>query len=273
MNIKLIAIDIDGTLLDSAGNIQESTKVALAEIQKMGVKIVLATGRSYEETIPYARQIGATEYFILFTGGLLIDRCKKVFYKRTFPAEDISQVIEIVNNVERDVYVEVYTEQRLYVKNADCLQYSSLPDAYKSYIDSDAVCVGDFEIEKVADEGLQKIFVGSRYEKPLSMLENRIAKNTNLHFMRYKDNTMEILGEGAEKGKALRILSKHLGFESTEIAVIGDSNNDLSMFDEARISIAMGNGFEKLRAKADFVTASNDNDGINKAIAYILQHA
>lgn len=270
MSIKLIAIDVDGTLLDSTGYIQESSIAALLKAKQAGIKIVLATGRNYEETISYADQIGATDYFILFTGGLMIDYQKNILYKELFTYSDGVGALEIINAMSENVYVEIYTDRQLFVKNINCLKDSSLPDDYKAYIARDAVCVSEFEVQELAAEGIQKIFIISSFAESLAAIKDAISKSTDLQTVASLHNAVEILGPGAQKGNALRRLAEHLELNASEVAVIGDSDNDISMFREAGTSIAMGNSSEKARNEADYITADNDNNGISEAITYLL---
>lgn len=264
MAIKLVAIDIDGTLLDSNFNILPSTKEAIQKALNQGVKVVLCSGRPIAGLQVYLDELGihgSDEYAITLNGAIIRSTDGKVitsnlvdnkFYRslvaygveHNIPFNIVdadSRIITADHNVDRWVYQQAYeNEATLYIRQPGELDMDTLKIAKGCYVGS----------EELLDDWEDK--VKARFGNDLSVVR------TDKYFL-------EILNKASNKGAGLAELTEYLNIKPDEVMALGDERNDISMFNFAGTAVCMGQGHEDAKQAADFVTASNDDDGISKA--------
>ncbi|MGX7106838.1 Cof-type HAD-IIB family hydrolase [Hutsoniella sourekii] len=267
--IKLIAIDLDGTLLDSNHNLSEENIKALHFAKNKGVKIVICTGRPYPAMKDFVDQINLNaedDYFITYNGGIIFnarDRNKitenyftvidlKVWsdeMKRIdlpISAIDIEKVYEPLDQGELSQYSKVTPLQ------INKINFSEIPDDQRFY---KFVCCAEKEvfverIKNISPELLGKYSVKQALE-----------------------NSIDITPRNASKGNALAQLSNLLKIEPSNIMAIGDQDNDYSMIAMAGTSVAMGNAIEKIKEAADYITGDNNQSGVAQAIYHYLKES
>ncbi|UJF14928.1 sugar-phosphatase [Jeotgalibaca sp. MA1X17-3] len=262
--IKLVALDLDGTLLNSDKNISEGNKKAIKRAKEKGVKIVLCTGRPLLGIKRYLDELGLLEegdYAITYNGGLVqknntseILSQKTLSYQHIKELYELSQTLQIPMNMIdlESVYEPEYPLNResLYPS----LMSSSLPFINKN-IESFHVnhqfnkvvyCIDpvilDQAIKQIPDE------VKSRY----SMMKSRPL-------------LFEIMHPEVDKGSGIETLCKLLGFTRDEVMACGDEENDLAMLQYAGVAVAMENASDFVKQQATFISKSNDEDGIAHA--------
>ncbi len=269
MRYRLIAVDLDGTLLDHNLRISPRNKRALKEAAKRGVMVTVATGRMYRTSIPYVRELELnTDWPMINYHGALIKttESKKVLH---YQPVDLDLAVDIA----------AYAEAERYHVNAfigDCL-YIEAENEFSRYYQS----IADVELEAV---GKLSHYLKQRGEAPakLTIINWHEQLNRIEAFLkeRYGDKIaamqslpyfLEITDRRATKGQALHWLAHRLGILPEEIVAFGDSYNDLDMIKYAGLGVAMANARPEVSRAADLVTDSNDQDGVARVIEeYIL---
>lgn len=270
MKYKLIAIDMDGTLLNSENKVSNRTKDAIVKAKDRGVHVVLATGRILKSAKSYSKKLNLANPIVASNGGIMIDEYSNVIYKNPLDKKSIKEIVKLAG--QSNVYCHLYDETKFYSseKVEDVLAFYSEGDENMSIelelfknID-DLLNVEDLNIYKL-------IFIDNDIEK-LQDFRKKISTVENINISSSWANNVEAMGLNVSKGEAIKKLAESLDLELCEVMAIGDSENDLSMLDIAGLSVAMGNGADSIKDKVDFVTDTNDNDGVAKAIEkFILE--
>jgi hypothetical protein len=259
MDIKLITIDIDGTLITPDKRITNPVREAIRYAEEKGVMVSLITGRLYPTCKKYSLELGISGPCIIYQGAMIIDPRTDEVLQEIRVSKDIAlDTIEYSrrNNLSLNVYMDQYT---FYTEKPN--KYSIL-DAQLNEVEIQIVD----DIEKiVTKDPLKLMFVGefqiiSKLEYLFSSKDESYSASTSL------PQFLEIVGKRATKRDALEWLSKRFNVKREEIMAIGDSHNDISMIEWAGIGVAMGNADEKVKKIADFITLSNTEDGV----AYVI---
>ncbi len=271
--IKLIVSDMDGTLLNSSKEITQKTKSVIKFASSMGIDFTIATGRMYSAAAIFARQL-EVKYPIIACNGALIknhNTNKKIYEKSIDPVTAI-KLYEVLE--ECNLYYHMYTENKFFTKE---LKYTSLSywnnnktAKKEDFIDIEVV--EDFYKVLKSDYNILK-FVTIEDEKPEKLLKakNILENIYDLELSQSWHNNLEIMSAGISKGNALKILAEEIDISLNEILTIGDQENDISMIVEAGVGVAMGNALPKVKNYANFVTSSNDEDGVAKAIMNLFK--
>lgn len=261
MAVKLVAIDLDDTLLDSGLRISESCVSTINAVQEKGVLVTLATGRMYRSALPYARQLNMDIPLITYQGALVKNSgSEEVLYYKPLPEDIAIKVMEFFKTEE--VHYQIYIDDRLYME--------SLTEEGKYYSNLAGVkpVIVDNLIETSREHETMKILAVTENEKHLLDMEidlkNRYGKNLNI--TRSKPFFLEIMNHLANKGDALQVVSAHYNIDRKDVLAVGDSYNDLAMIEWAGIGVAMGNARDAVKEAADFVTTSNEEEGVAEAL-------
>ena len=263
MFFKIIALDIDGTLTNSRKVITPRTKKMLMNYQKNGGKIILASGRPTQGIVPHAQTLELEKYggyILAYNGGCAVD-CKtnEVIFRKSLPAEYIPEICEIIKNYP--VGINTYQGEKI-IAGHQINKYTKLEgringmeikfvDDFASYVDFDVTkCLLQGEPEYILE--LEKI-LSEKYSDRLGIFKS-------------EPFFLEIVPKDIDKAKSIDRLLKYLGLLTEECIACGDGFNDISMIEYAGLGIAMSNASEPVKKAADYVTYSNDDDGI----AYVL---
>lgn len=270
--IDLIAIDMDGTLLDSAHTISPRVKEAITAARARGVRIVLATGRPFSGVEEYLEELGLAgedDYCITFNGAVIQNAAgTKSVAETTLGYDDFLYCEKIARDL--GVHMHVLYERSMMTPNAD-ISYHTVRDAYISRT-------------PLMFRAVEQVNPAWRFRKFMmvddeSILDKAIANLPSELMQRYTvvksaADFLEILHPDAGKGRALETLAAHLGVSPQRIMAIGDQENDLVMLEFAGVAVAMGNAIAAVKAVADHVTTSNNEDGVAVAIErYVLAQA
>lgn len=259
MSYKVLVLDIDGTLMNSEKKITEKTKVALRAAQEAGVTIVLASGRPTPGIVPIAKEIGLDEYggYILSFNGAIVTNFKtgEIVFETVLPHDKIQELYDasqtygvsivsykdggIVTEIEDDKYVEI--EAR--INNMPVVKVDCFVDALTEPV-TKCLMLGD----------------GDYLEKVEVEVNNQFGDLLNIY--RSEPYFLEIMPQNVDKAYSLERLLAHLNLSRDEMVACGDGFNDLSMVRYAGMGVAMGNAQQVVKEEADFVTASNDEDGL-----------
>ena len=264
MSIKLIAIDIDGTLLTSNHQLTEEVKAALKKAEEKGVKIVLCTGRpltGVQDLIAELDLYSENDYVITYNGALI---------QKTKSQEIISQVglthddYIAIDGLARKLNVHFHTETEkfMYTSNRDISRYTVLES---HLVDMPLKFRTPEEI--TPDLNIMKMMMVDDPE----ILDTAITKIPQEFYNKYTivkstPYFLEFLNKKVDKGAAVKQLAEQLGLEAREVMALGDNENDLPMIEYAGLGIAMGNATENIKNTASFITASNDAHGVAVAI-------
>lgn len=270
MKYKLIAIDMDGTLLNSENDVSNRTKEAIANAKKQGVHVVLATGRILKSAVYYSKKLNLNNPIVASNGGIMVDEYSNVIFKNPLDKKSVKEIVKLAD--KEKMYCHLYDESKFYSsqKVQEVLDFYS--EANKSMeIDlhlfkdiEDILYKDNFNIYKL-------IFIDNDLEK-LKNFRSKISTIDNINISSSWSNNIEAMGKDVSKGQAIKKLAKRLNIDLQEIIAIGDSENDLSMLNIAGLSIAMGNGSANIKSQVDYVTDTNNNDGVAKAIEkFILE--
>ncbi|MBL1230575.1 sugar-phosphatase [Enterococcus sp. BWB1-3] len=264
MTIKLVAIDIDGTLLDSNRNITARVKEAVQKANKQGVFIVLCTGRPLPGVKSLLEELNLyrdNDYVITYNGSLVqATKSKEVISKYTLSYTDFLEIELEARKVGSHLHMS--DEQNIYTFNRDIGKYTvheaylvDMPLKYRSVEE----ITPDINVIKMMMIDEPKILDHSISQLPSSLKEKyTTVKSTEFYY--------EILNKEASKGNALEKLAAHLNIPIEETMAIGDNENDLSMIEKAGIGVAMGNATENVKNAADVHTSSNDEDGVAEVL-------
>ena len=277
MKKKLIAIDLDGTLLNSQIKISKENKEALIKASKRGILIVPATGRVLAEVPDELLTLPGIRYVITSNGASVVDlKEKKQLLKNQIEPEEVKKMLPLFS--QYDLFNEAYIDGKTYVLE-DCLEHLkdyAIPKRYHPLFLKTRERVKDQESynRMVLEEGVEKfnIFFKEMQDRDrlAQDLENDPSFEINLTIA--LEYNLEVNAITATKGNALAMLCDHLGIKQAETMAFGDSLNDLSMLKYAGLSVGMKNGHPDLKAAADIIADTNDQNGVAKSIeAFILQ--
>jgi Cof subfamily protein (haloacid dehalogenase superfamily) len=262
MNFKMIVLDLDDTLLRDDQTISGRTKDALLQAQEAGVKVVLASGRPTFGMRWVAKELKLDQYgsYILsFNGSKIID-CKtnEEKYSRTLSAEAVHRLYDLSKREE--VGILTYAEDAIVVEEPS--QFASIESELTGL---PVKVVSNFK-EAIKEPVVKALML--KEAGRLVEVEKKLQAELEgeLSVMRSKPFFLEFTQLGVTKGASLDYLIKPMGIKAEEVIAIGDSYNDLAMIEFAGLGVAMGNAPEDIKEKADFVTASNMEDGIAEVV-------
>lgn len=265
---KLFVSDIDGTLLTNDHKMTERTKEALKKLVDHGYDIALCSGRVLESVKANGRLTGL-ETFSIGNNGAIISNSKEIIYKNPI---DLSIVEKIIELAEKKGYgFHMYDEKTYYsnVFHKDMLRHLKLDDPINKQ--AEVYCRPNV-IEHILDHkiNIYKVMLHMDFADDLDTYET-IKGFGDLYLSMSGPRSADIMNYGVSKGNAIEILEKVLDKKYEKIVAIGDHENDIPMIDYAHIGIAMGNGIDQLKEKADYITDTNQNDGLAKAVDYVLE--
>ncbi|MCR4430936.1 MAG: Cof-type HAD-IIB family hydrolase [Tepidanaerobacteraceae bacterium] len=286
-NFKLIALDIDGTLITSHYTITRRTRKALRDAMDAGMRVTIATGRFYHSARHIARSIGINAPLVCNDGALIkdISTGKTVFFK-PLPmdtARDVLHVAAKYSSFKVQIFMEDY---KIYAgrgyRSMQFGRFLKLSSRYsiqgccnylRDFVFVPAKDAGDIAgAEKMMTQPPAKIVI---YAEPgeLEIFKRDIKEKfgDGIFLTTAIKNTVDILNGEVSKARGIAVLAEMLGIRRQEIIAIGDNINDMPMLEYAGLGVAMGNGPDVVKRKADFVTATNDDDGIALFIEKLLK--
>lgn len=267
MAIQLIATDLDGTLMSSDHiTVTEKTRNALLKAHKMGIKTVIATGRTLSVISNVLEQVPFIDYIIYSNGAAVFDRCKgKNIYTNPIPAETVSSMVEILESYP--VYYELYSEGGIHTQ-ADKAVYFKNKDLPQEFLDLYMQNINNHENlrDYAKNNDIEKInlfyFGGEFYDE----IKNKLFAAGDIGYTSPVAGDLEMTAKGVNKGEALKQMCKVLGFTQEEVMSFGDADNDIEMLQFAAYGIAMANASDECKQAAKYETLSNAQDGIAAAM-------
>jgi Cof subfamily protein (haloacid dehalogenase superfamily) len=261
MGIKLVALDLDDTLLDSGLRISADCVAAIQAARQKGVRITLSTGRMFKSALPYAKQLGIDVPLITYQGAWVKNsRSEEVLYYKPVPQSLARQVMLYFR--AQGVHYHSYYNDELCIEKV-----SREGDDYARLAGVTAQLHEDLITDLLHFEAI-KIMAISDHEKQVLTMEEELKSrfSTNLYITRSKPGYLEVMNRAASKAHALALIASYYGIDRREVMAVGDSYNDLDMIEWAGLGVAMGNAVDSVRKAADFVTFSNDEEGVTEAL-------
>lgn len=261
--IKLVASDLDDTLLNKDSRLSAENKQAIAEALRKGLIFTISTGRMFQSTLPFARELGLPEDqpIICYNGALIRRLSGETLYEQPLSPDVSSLVVD--HGQSRGWTINAYFDDELYVAKLN----QEVRD-YATRVRCDVTEVGDL-VQFIQDGGkrLSKLMVISEpSQTPERMEELRPLVGDDVQLVRSRPRFIEITNRQAHKGAALCWLAQALGVKPDEVMAVGDSQNDLTMLEAAGVGVAVANASLEIQAVADHVVATHYDHGVAQAI-------
>ena len=264
MSYKLIALDIDGTLINSSHQLTDGVKKAIKKAKEKGVKIVLCTGRPLKGVEQFLDELNLKEegdYAATFNGALVQDTfTKNPVSHLTLKYEDLVDLYNL--SLEVGSRSHFYDTKTLYTFNKDVSDYTVL----ESHLTGAHLNVTTLD-EIPKDISMSKFMMIDHPE----ILNECIKKIPKKYYEKYTivrstPFFLEFLNPKANKGSGISLLANELGIKKDEVICVGDAGNDKHMIEYAGLGVAMGNATEEIKDLADYITLSNNEDGVAHVI-------
>lgn len=264
MNIKLIAVDLDGTLLNDKQEISVKTKQALQKASRMEIKIVPCSGRPFPGIKDYLNELDlkdSAQYVVAFNGALVLNAQGKPIVEELLSYDDFIFFEKIADKLQANFHIEVRDK---FITLDHFINYYLSRESWLTRMPIEVSQLKDIKFTKA-------MFSGSPAE-----MKNIYRNLSEEVFERYNVSTsdetlIEINSKQASKGNALKELAKKLNLKEDEVIIFGDQTNDISMFDVPGFyKVAMGNAVSEIKKRADFITKTNNEDGIAYALRRLV---
>lgn len=272
-NIKMIGLDLDGTLLNEKKELTARTKQALERAIDSGVQVVIATGRPMTGIPKELLQISGMKYIITSNGGRILDLdTGKVLFEHPVPHGKAEQILKITQ--EYETLNEIYFDGQGFVQKKELgqIQLYVKNKAMQEYIVNTRCPIDDIweKMNLMQGKGLDKVHAIFARIEEMEEARVRVEALGDVVCSSSLGNNIEMNAPGVDKGEGLLKLGALLGISREEIMACGDGENDLAMIQKAGVGVAMANAVKAVRDAADYVTASNQEEGVARAIERIV---
>jgi Cof subfamily protein (haloacid dehalogenase superfamily) len=283
---KLVAIDLDGTMLNSYGMVTENTKQVIKNTINKGTEVIIASGRPIDSIKTIAKEIGSENYFIAGNGALIYDIKKdEIIYEKFMNKQKVLEIIKICE--ENSISYNIYTEKTIIAKG---LKYNVLY-YYKENLKKEenkktniTIVEDVYEyIKNLENEKFLKITVCDETKSVFNSIIRKLRTVEDIDVLDVLHMSRKMIKQGTEdvpieyyyteislkdvdKWNAIEYLANKMNISKDEIIAIGDNINDKEMIENAKVGIAMGQSTPVITEIADFVTSNNNEDGVAKAL-------
>jgi Cof subfamily protein (haloacid dehalogenase superfamily) len=273
MGYKLICIDMDGTLFNRKKQITEATKESLRKAYEMGVQIVISTGRTYVDAEYYSNLIGVKSPVISANGAYIKEKDKNEIIYHSLLGETLAlRILQICD--ESNMAFSLHTSQKeyyggIFLKILWAIFYlksrlrGQIMMVGREYITTNAQWLKVIANER---DHIVKCVIIDMSQAKLRKIRDKLINIAELEVTSSASNNIEIARKGVSKGQGVEILTHYYNLKKDEVMAIGDSENDLSMIEYAGLGVAMGNATDIVKEKANYITDTNDHDGVAKVI-------
>src|SRR6266700_3020960 len=273
--IRLLAIDIDGTLLNPQFQISADDIAALQRAHAMGVEIVVATGRRHQFALPIARKLGADLWLISSNGAVTRSLTGEPFHRDLLPVETCREICAAMDEFRGHLVVtfDKETKGTLVLERLDELSAS-----IRRWLETNLEFI-EFVVpieNALVEDPVQAMYCGTlaRMEQVQQALEvSGVRGRVNILKTEYPERDLcmvDILNQGCSKGHALERWASHRGIPREQVMAIGDNYNDVEMLEYAGVPVIMGNASEELRGNGWKVTLPNSQSGVAAALEDVL---
>jgi len=274
VDIKLIALDLDGTLLTEDKQLSERNKKALEACIEKGIYIVPCTGRTFEGIPAAVRQVKGIQYAILTNGAQIQNAATGEVIERR--ALDWQRAVQIIDKISGcTLMYDAYADGRGKADRRflDTLEYYEIRPEICELIRrtrEPLPSLRDYLNETHPALDKMNIYFKGYDRETKRQVREALSELEGIAVTSSMPSNLEINGEGASKGNAILLLARYLGLSPSQTMAFGDGENDLSMMELAGIGVAMDNGNPALKKKADFIARSNEEDGVARVIEKLI---
>ena len=278
---KLVAIDLDGTMLNQYGIITEKTKKAISKAQEKGVEVMIASGRAITSVKRFSKEINSNKYFISGNGAITYDiKNNKILYENILSKTKALKIIKICE--ENSIYYNVYTENGIIAKN---LSYNTLyyykdnltkPDENRTHIN---IVENVYDYFEQREEKILKIMICDEHKTVFNSIVIKLKELSEIEVLEVSHMSRKIIKQGTDeialeyfytevsakdvdKWNALEEIIGLMNISKEEVVTIGDNANDLKMITNAGLGVAMGESAPYVKQSADIIAPTNDEDGV-----------
>lgn len=288
---KLIAIDLDGTMLNKYGIITQNTKDVIKKVQEKGIEVIIASGRPIDSIKTIAKEIESENYFISGNGAILYDIKKdEIIYENILKKAKTLDIIKICE--ENSIYYNIYTEKEILAKslNYNVLYY------YKENLDKEEknkthikIVEDLYKYLEERNEKIIKITICDNNKSIFNSILKKLKTIDDIEVLEVSHMSRKIIRQGTEevpieyfyteisaknvdKWYAIQMLAEKLNIKKEEIVAIGDNVNDEKMIKEAGLGIAMGQSSPKITKISNYITNNNNEEGVANALKHIISN-
>ncbi|MBT2600157.1 MULTISPECIES: Cof-type HAD-IIB family hydrolase [Oceanobacillus] len=235
--VKLIALDMDGTLLTPEHEVSERNKKAIQNAMEQGIDVILSTGRSWDTCFPFAEELGLSSYLITANGGQIWTVEKELLQEHLLKTETVEKMYLLAR--EKNMHCWMISTEKVFRGHA--------PD-------------------NLYDHQWLKFGCASEDKNKLDQMIKELSYNEELELTNSLPTNIEINPKGVSKAQALKFLCEKIGITMDNVMAVGDSLNDIKMIQESGVGVAMGNAQVAIKKVANYTTDTNEEDGVGKAI-------
>lgn len=271
--IKILALDMDGTLLNEKGMLSDNNRASIMRAMNKGYHIVIATGRVYSALPPDVISLEGIRYVITSNGAHIVDMStEETIYSNLMTRAAVEAALPWIS--DPDIMREVFFGHDVYA-DRHCMEnltrYGITSEKSQKYVLATRKPVEDtVELVKKHAEFLENINLIFHDKEKRIRYWKELKAHRGLTVVSSMPFNIELGGETTSKASALEALAKRLGLGHENIMSFGDSTNDAQMLSAAQIGIAMGNAVEELKEMADYITGTNEEDGVAQALCKLL---
>ncbi len=259
MKYKLMAVDIDGTLLNEKSELTENTKKTILKAVEKGLIFTIATGRPIQGIEVLNKELNLDTPFITYNGAIVVlGKSKEVIYQKNLSRRDSMDVVHLAK--KHNLTYMIWKDGNLFVP-----EFNELVDKYKSISSVQPILIDN--LDTLLENGVTKILWYDSAEK-IAEYHSQIGQclSASVNFHPSRPYFMEFVDVKASKAVALEQIGVHYGIKQSEMIAVGDGYNDLSMIEYAGLGVAMANSPDGVKQRADYITLSNEEDGVAHVI-------
>lgn len=264
MDIKLVAFDMDGTLLNSRHELSPETIRALYKLKEKGIICVICTGRSIAGLKHYSELLYLNMPIVTLNGTIILDKDKNVIFARTLTSEDAKRIWRLADNLNANL--ALWSNNKLYCNkiNKFTLNYSE-----RSYLP--ITLIDDFEAF-VQDNDISKMIFFDQEDKIIDF-KSKVSKikGFNINYCISNQYMLEFFNIQVSKANALDFLGKYYNITPEQMMAFGDGENDIDMLEYVGYGVVMQNALESVKSHGKFITKTNDEDGVAYALKKFIR--
>ncbi len=273
MKYKLICVDMDGTLLNNKKEVSKRNLETIKKAHEAGVKIVITTGRIFVSANYYGDLIGVKAPIIASNGAYVREKDKnEAIYEEGLEKSQCKTIINLLNKYH--IMPQFFTTDTIYT---EAIKYSAsmYTEANKTVPVNRQVAIkiiDDWEEMLKEDVKIIKAMASDIDKEKIQEAKKEFLKLGEFEVVSSMNNSFEVMKSGVSKGAAVKKICEYYGIDRSETICIGDNENDISMIKFAGLGVAMENGEETVKREADYITLTNENDGVANVIEKFVLH-
>lgn len=261
MGYKLIVTDMDGTLLGNNHKVTDENKTALQKVIESGINVTLATGRTFDSAKCNVDFLKEDMPIIACNGSLIREQNGNIIYSNKIDTKTCLNILDVLDKY--NIYYQCNSIDSMLSKKIEGHE-----DRISVFLGSETeVIVRDDLREEISKNDILKfVIIEEKNREILDDIRKELEKVQGIKITSSWPNNIEVMNTGVDKGNAVKILAEKMNIDREDIIAFGDNYNDIEMIKFAGLGVAMGNAEELIKQEADYVTDSNQESGVAKAI-------